>query len=469
MTRNHLILLAGLCLFALARLAPPPAGLPPEGWAVAAVGALMALFWLTEAIPLALTATLPFLLLPLMGIMDAGDIAGLYWSPIIFLVFGGALLAVAVETHGLHRRLAIAIARAAPPSQRGLLTAFIAATAITSMGVSNTATTLIMMPVALGLLAALAEGPHRPGPGFAPALILGVAYAATVGGLGTLVGSPTNAIAAGIARKSLGLEIDFLTWALFGVPLVLLAIPLTALLLIALFRVPAGRLDRAAVAGALGDGGPLTPNQRRLVPVLLLAVAGWILLPLVPASAGLPRIDDGMIAVGVALLLFLVPAQGGGALLNWPETSRRIPWDILLLFGGGLALAGAITDSGLAAWIGARLQALQGLEPWLLAGVVVLVVVAVTEFASNVAAASAFMPVIAAVAIETGAAPLPLVMAAAFAASWGFMMPAGTGPNAIAFGTGRVSIRDMVRAGALLDLAGIPLIVGVTLAIGALI
>lgn len=431
---------------------------------MASVGALMALFWLTEALPLAMTATFPFLFLPLMGIMDAGDVAGLYWSPIIFLVFGGALIAIAVEEYGLHQRLAIAIARRAPPSPRGLLTSFIAATAIVSMFVSNTATTLIMMPVALGLLAAVGEGEgSATGKGFAPALVLGVAYAATIGGLGTLVGSPTNAIAAGIAQRSLGLELDFLTWAAFGVPLVLIAIPLTALILILLFRVPSGLLDRGLVSQALGHQGPLGTDQKRLIPIFLLAVAGWVLLPLLQEPLGLPRVDDGIIAVGTALLLFIVPSEKGGALLKWRTHAARVPWDILLLFGGGLALAGAITDSGLAGWIGVQLQALKGIELWALALIVVLVVVLVTEFASNVAAASAFMPVVAAVAMETGAAPLPLVMAAAFAASWGFMMPAGTGPNAIAFATDRVSIRQMVGAGAFIDLMGVPLIVGISL------
>jgi sodium-dependent dicarboxylate transporter 2/3/5 len=470
LSRSHAILLIGTLLFAVTRLIPPPGGLSAEAWGVASVGALMALFWLTEALPLAMTATLPFLLLPVMGVMGAGDVAELYWSPIIFLVFGGALLAIAIEEHGLHRRLAIAIARRAPPSPRGLLTSFIAASAIVSMFVSNTATTLIMMPVALGLLAAVGEGEgSRTGTGFAPALVLGVAYAASIGGLGTLVGSPTNAIAAGIAQRSLGLELDFLTWAAFGIPLVLIAIPLAALILIALFRVPRGQLDRAAVAEALGHQGPLNTDQKRLIPIFALAVVGWVLLPLLQAPLGLPKIDDGIVAVGAALLLFIVPSAKGGTLLKWRSHGPRVPWDILLLFGGGLALAGAITDSGLAAWIGTQLQALKGLEPWMLALVVVLVVVFVTEFASNVAAASAFMPVVAAVAMETGAAPLPLVMAAAFAASWGFMMPAGTGPNAIAFATDRVSIRQMVSAGALVDLMGVPLMVGISLLVAALL
>jgi sodium-dependent dicarboxylate transporter 2/3/5 len=445
-------------LFALMRLMPAPAGLSDAAWAVAAVAAAMAALWLTEALPLAMTSVLPFLLLPPMGVMTPAEVAGLYWSPILFLVLGGALVATAVETHGLHRRLALAIVRRAPASPRGLLAALMGATALMSMLVSNTATALIMMPVALAVLGAL---PAEKGGSAAmgTAAVLGVAYAANIGGLGTLVGTPTNAISAAIVERSLGLRVDFLTWLAFGLPLVLLAIPVVFGLLAWLFRVPGGRLEPALVAALFGEQGPMGPDERRLVPLLVLLLAGWIVLPLLLPLLGLPQTEDGVVAMAVAILLFLVPSAKGGALLDWQVAKARVPWDILLLFGGGLALAGAITDSGLAAWLGLKMQALGGLPPMLLALVVVAVVVGVTEFASNVAAASAFMPVVAAVALETGNAPLPLVMAAAFAATWGFMMPSGTPPNAIALATGRVTIGQMVRAGALVNIAGVVLIV----------
>lgn len=461
-------------LFALFRLTPAPEGLSEGGWAVAAVAAAMAMLWLTEAIPLAMTSVLPFLLLPGLGVMAPADVAGLYWSPILFLVLGGALVAIAVETHGLHRRLALAIVRRAPASARGLLFAFMAATALLSMLVSNTATALIMIPVALavaGSLAGSAPGPR--GAGTAPALvsatILGVAYAANIGGLGTLVGTPTNAISVAIIERSLGIEVTFLTWLAFGLPLVLLSVPAVCLILVVVFRVPAARLERAALAGLIGEQGPLGPDERRLLPLLALLLFGWIALPLLLPALGLPPTDDGIVAMAIALLLFVVPSAGGGALLDWREAKARVPWDILLLFGGGLALAGAIAESGLAAWLGQEMQVLGTLHPVLLALAVVAVVVVVTEFASNVAAASAFMPVVAAIALETGSAPFALAMAAAFAATWGFMMPSGTPPNAIAFGTGQVSIGQMVRAGALVNLLGIGLIVAVCFGVAALI
>ncbi len=468
MVRTIAVLAGTALLFGLLRLMPVPPGLSPEGWAVAAVAAAMALLWLTEAIPLAMTSVLPFLLLPAMGVMPPAEVAGLYWSPILFLVLGGALVATAVESHGLHRRLALAIVRRAPASPRGLLAALMAATALMSMLVSNTATALIMMPVALAVVGALpASG--AGGAGLAAGTVLGVAYAASIGGLGTIVGTPTNAISAGIVERSLGLEVDFLTWLAFGLPLVLLAVPAIALLLIALFRVPADRLEPGTLAALMADAGPLGADERRLIPLLALLLLGWVVLPPLLPALGLAAPDDATVAMTVALLLFVVPSAQGGALLDWQVARARVPWDILLLFGGGLALAGAITDSGLAAWLGAGMEALGGLSPMLLALAVVAVLVLVTEFASNVAAASAFMPVVAAVAQETGHAPLPLVMAAAFAATWGFMMPSGTPPNAIALATGRVNIGQMVRAGALVNLLGIPLIVAVCFGVARLL
>ncbi|QMW22179.1 SLC13 family permease [Sandaracinobacteroides saxicola] len=458
----------GLALFALLWLLPAPAGLSAAAWAVAAVAVLMAAWWFTEAVPIAATALLPFLLFPLLGIASAGDAAQSYYSPIIFLVLGGALVALAVEKAGLHRRLALAIARRGGTSPRGLVTAFMLATAIVSMGVSNTATALIMMPIALALVAAshdaIAEADRER---FAAALVLGVAYAASIGGLGTLVGSPTNAIAAGLINKTLGTEIDFLTWAMFGLPLVLLGVPLTAFVLNRYLRVPVGAIDRAAVLAAVGETGAYSVFERRLIPVLLLLLFGWTVLPFIKEAIALPRADDGVVAVGIGLLLFLLRKGPGEApMLEGPDLAK-VPWDVILLFGGGLALADGITGSGLAAWLGQQLTVAGTLPPVLLAALIVLLVIVVTEFASNVATASGFIPVVAGLVLATGADPQLLAIPAAMAASWGFMMPAGTGPNAIAYATGRVSVATMVKAGALVDMIGVPLIVGVCFAVAA--
>lgn len=447
-----------VAIFVLLRLLPAPSGLSAEGWLVAAVAAAMAILWVTEAIPIAATATLPFVLLPVFGTASPAAVAASYASPILFLVLGGAMVARAIERSGLHRRIALGVAARTRGTERGLLLGFMAATALTSMLVSNTATALIMLPVALALVGALeaARGAEAEA-GFGRALVLGVAWAATVGGLGTLVGSPTNAIAAGILNRSLGTDIAFLSWLAFGLPVVALSIPAAALLLIRLNRLGNAPVDRSVVAQAIGTPGPMTPAERRLVPVLALLLAGWVVLPLLRGPLGLAAVDDAIVAMAAALLLPVIPDGAGGRLLM-AEDLPRLPWEVLLLFAGGLALAEAITATGLAGWIGAGLDGFATLHPLLLAMLLVALMVLVTEFASNVATASGFMPVVAAVAFGGAAPPLALAMPAALASSWGFMMPAGTPPNAIAFASGRIRVADMVKGGFWLDLLGVVLL-----------
>ncbi|TXG83304.1 MAG: DASS family sodium-coupled anion symporter [Sphingomonadales bacterium] len=450
---------AGVGLFFAMQALPVPAGLSAEGWAVAAVAVLMALWWFTEAVPLTMTALLPFLLLPLLGAGSAGKIAGTYYSPILFLVLGGAIVAIAIEKAGLHRRVALAVAARGGASPRRLVLAFMAATAIVSMIVSNTATALIMTPVALALIRARGQDD-----GFAPALLLGVAYAASIGGLGTLVGSPTNGIAAAMIDRTLDIRIDFVTWSTFGLPMVFLGVPAAAWLLNRALRVPHAAFDRQAVLAAIGTPGAWSPLEKRVAPLVVALILGWTVLPLIKDRIGLSALDDGMTAIAAALLLFILPGGNGRPILEWPD-ARGVPWDVIMMFGGGLALADAITASGLALWIGQQLSGLGTIPIWALALLLTALVILVTEFASNVATASGFLPVVAGVATATGLDPLALAMPAALAASWGFMMPAGTGPNAIAYATGQVRVGQMVRAGFLIDLLGIPLIVAVCFAV----
>jgi len=458
----------GLALFAAMLLLPAPAGLSPVGWRVAAVAVLMATWWMTEALPLTATALLPFLVFPLAGAGTAAEVAGDYYSPVLFLVLGGAFIALAIERCGLHRRIALAILNRAGASTGGLLFAFMAATAFVSMFVSNTATTVIMIPMAVALIRAMSpDGPGEDARRLGAALVLGVAYAASLGGLGTLVGSPTNAIAAGLIEKTTGLEVNFVTWLAFGLPLVAVSVPIAWWLIARALRVAHATLDRAAVAATIGTPGPLTTPERRLLPLLAAVVAAWILLPFVGPALGLPKIDDGMIAVAGGLLLFALPDGRGSTLLTWPET-RGAPWDVILMFGGGLALAEGITGSGLALWIGQQLESVATLPVWAVALLLTAIVILVTEFASNVATASGFLPVIAGLTVATGIDPALLALPAACAASWGFMLPAGTGPNALAFATGYPRMGEFLRAGFGLDLVGVPLIVAVCFAVAAL-
>ena len=451
-------LFGGIALFLLLLLLPPPIGMPILAWRTVALVALMAVWWMTQALPLTATALLPFLLLPAFGVMSATDAAASYYSPILFLVLGGAMIALAIERTGLHRRLALGIVKRGGTSPKAMLLAFMISTALVSMIVSNTATTLIMMPIALAVLAAAKIQPGDTD-GFAGALVMGIAFAATIGGLATLVGSPTNAIAAGIIEKTVGIRIDFLTWASFGVPLVIVAIPLCWAVLLRVQKVRPEDFDATIALRGIGEAGPWSTAEKRLVPLIAIVVAAWVTLPLVNDLLPKDVLVDGTVAVLAALALFVIPDGTGRPILTWPEANRA-PWDVIMLFGGGLALAAGIGESGLAEWLGVALQPLKSVHPLLIALVLVALVVLVTEFASNVAAASGIIPVVAGIIAATGIDPILLALPAAWAASWGFMLPSGTGPNAIAWSTGHIALPRMLKAGLILDLAGVPLLVG---------
>ncbi|MCC6170855.1 MAG: SLC13/DASS family transporter [Gammaproteobacteria bacterium] len=529
------LLFAGLLILVAAAVTSPPADLSAAGLVTLGLLVVMALWWFTETLPVTATALLPFVVLPATGAARLNEVAASYMSPVIFLVLGGALLALAMEKSGLHRRLAVAVLTRAGTAPGRLVLAFMAATAFVSMWVSNTATTLIMMPIAVSVLAAVLPAAAQRSAGerhFALTLVLGVAYAASIGGLGTLIGSPTNAVAAGVLERSLGVKIDFLHWLALGLPLVLVAIPLAWWVLTRIaypFALPP--VDRSRLLAAIGPQSRWSPAERRLLPVLLSAAVAWVALPLlrIPALAG---VEDSSVAILAALALFVIPAgrtavvaaapdpaaartgekgmdssserktdasrfppierpalaahvglpdelrQGPlsdpepagaptGTLLEWRDTTRA-PWDVLFLFGGGLALAEAITRTGLGTWLGAWIGGAATLPMPLFVVLVTLVVIVVTEFASNVAAAASFIPVVAGVTVALGLDPLVLTLPAALAAGWGFMMPAGTPPNAIAYASGYVTVPLMIRAGIWIDLLGllvIPAVVALAVAL----
>ncbi|HEX2764174.1 MAG TPA: DASS family sodium-coupled anion symporter, partial [Allosphingosinicella sp.] len=417
---QRLGLWGGLLAFAVMLALPAPEGMTPAAWRTTAIIVLMAAWWMTEALPLTATALIPFLAFPLLGIMTATEAAASYYSPILFLVLGGAIIALAIERTGLHRRLALAIVSRGGGGPAQMLLAFMAATATLSMIVSNTATTLIMMPIGLAILRAAKIEPGETR-GFSGALAMGIAFAATIGGFGTLVGSPTNAIAAGIIEKSVGYRIDFLTWAIYGVPLVLISIPLCWFILMKVQRVSATDFDPAAAREGIGEILPWSTAEKRLVPLVALTVAAWIALPFVTPFLPKDSLTDGTIAVIAALLLFVVPDGSGRGIINWEEANRA-PWGVIMMFGGGLALAAGIGASGLADWMGVALQPLRSVPTLVVAAVLVGIVIIVTEFASNVATASGAIPVVAGIIAATGIDPILLALPAAFASSWGFML-----------------------------------------------
>ena len=473
-------LVLGPAVFAVTALAAPPLGMSAAAWLVAGLVVWMAVWWMTEAIPLSATALLPFVVLPLGGVMSASEAASNYYAPILFLLLGGAFIALAIERTGLHRRLSLAILKGVGSGggQLRLLFAFMVSAAVLSMLISNTSTALIMMPMALAVLAG-GSTEETSGEintyGLFGALPMGIAFAASMGGLGTIVGSPTNGIAVQLLDDTIGLKIGFATWMMYGLPVVVLGVPVAALIVARVHRINAYPFDVAAARATIESGAPWSSGEKRVAAVIALAFAGWTsqlwVEPLLPKGSW----TDGTIAALAALALFVLPdgSEENGKrrrLLEWHEADRA-PWGVILMFGGGLALAAGMQGSGLAEWLGQALLPLETLPLILITLAVVAMVVLVTEFASNVATASAIIPIIAslAAALGLGEDAILIAMPAALAASWGFILPAASGPNAIAWATGRLTIDRLLRAGLAVDIAGIALMVGVVWAVAAVV
>lgn len=448
-------LLLGPLLFIVILAAPAPDGLAPDAWRTAAVGVLMAVWWITEALPIPATALLPLLLFPPLGIANINAAASPYANPVIFLFLGGFLIAAALQRCGLHRRMALFIIGLVGTGPRRLVGGFMLATAFISMWVSNTATVVMLLPMAASVLELAERDGRQADPNLGVALLLGLAYAASIGGVGTLIGTPPNALLAGFMDEAYQVRIGFVQWMLVGVPFVAVALPLAWLLLVrVLYPVSAGEDSdgREVVQREMAKLGAPSRAEYLVGGITALTALAWIIRPLIDDVV--PGLSDAGIAIGGAALLFAVPAAWRGKremLLDWGD-AQRLPWGVLVLFGGGLSLASAIESTGLARWIGESLGAAGAWPTILLVGAVTAVVVFLTEITSNTATAAAFLPVAASLAIGIGRHPLLLTVPVAIAASCAFMMPVATPPNAIVYGTGRLSISNMVRAGFILNL-----------------
>ncbi|MDT0265316.1 DASS family sodium-coupled anion symporter [Streptomyces sp. DSM 44915] len=461
----------GVVLAVLVRLLLPDS-LSPDGRNVAAVATLMAVWWMTEAIPLAATALLPLVLFPLLGNAPLADVAPPYASETIFLFMGGFLLAVAMQRWNLHARFALSTVLLVGTSPVRMVGGFMLATGALSMWISNTATAVMMLPIGvavLGLVTQLGDG--RRDANFATALMLGIAYAASIGSLGTLIGTPPNAFLREYLSSEHGIDIGFFQWMLFGVPLAAVFLFLAWLVLTRVFfrptltEIPGGRellLERRR------ELGPMSHAEKTVLAVFALAALSWVLVPqLEDRWAWVSDFGDSGIAVTAALLLFLLPADTRATrrVLVWEDT-RDLPWGILLLFGGGLSLSGQFGASGLSAWVGERVSGLDGVPVLLLVVVVAGLVLLLTELTSNTATAATFLPIMGGVALGLGIDPLLLVVPVALAATCAFMLPVATPPNAIVFGSGHVTIGQMVRGGALLNVIALVLITLVTYTLG---
>jgi sodium-dependent dicarboxylate transporter 2/3/5 len=465
--RQRVGLIAGPVVFAAALLTPPPTGLSAGGWQTAAVALLMAIWWITEAVPIPVTALLPLIVLPVLGVGTIRETAAPYANPIIFLFLGGFMLAAALERSGLHRRFALAILRIAGGTPSRLVAGFMIATAFLSMWVSNTATTMMMLPIALSIIALPDDDAHSDA-ALATTLLLGIAYAANIGGMGTLIGTPPNALLAGFLEETYGVTLGFAEWMLIGVPLVLVSLPLCWLWLCrGLPNVGSGGVGGSSELLAT-EWRKLGSLSRREVTVGVIAGATaltWMARPLLVQS--LPGISDAGIAIAGATLLFLVPVDWRRLefSLTWRDV-ERLPWGILILFGGGLTLAASIQRSGLADWIGLNLAAV---EAWPLVGVVAtvtIVIIFLTEINSNTATAATFLPIVASLALGIGLDPMALALPAALAASCAFMLPVATPPNAIVYASDRLPLTAMLRAGFVLNLGMVVAITVLVMVVG---
>lgn len=461
----------------LAIRAAQPGGLAPAAAAVLGVAIWMAVWWITECIPLAVTALLPIALFPALGIASTREAAASFANEVVFLYLGGFLLAAALEHWHAHHRIALSVIGAVGTSSRRLVLGVMLATAFVSMWISNTATAAMMYPIALAIGALFGDGEAARSQRVA--LLLGVAFAASIGGMATLIGTPPNLILAGAAKELIGVELDFLTFLKFGLPVAAVLLPVCWALLVFVFhreRIELGADGLEVLHRRRAALGRLMGGERATLVVFALVALAWFFRE--PKAIGslhvpgltmlMPSLTDAGVAIIGGIALFLVPGRqrDGGArpLLTWRE-AREIPWDVLLLFGGGLSLAAAMESSGLAERIGVWMSGLQGMPlPVVLVGVAVATVI-VSELASNAATASMGMPIAVSLAQALDQPPLLVMLVIGLAASVGYALPMATPPNAIVFGSGELSVRDMARAGLALDVIGILVVVGVVLAV----
>lgn len=476
--RQKFGLLLGPALFLLMLLVPTPAGMGVEAQKMAAVALLMATWWMCESIPIPATSLLPIALFPLLGIMHTKAATAPYANQLIFLFMGGFIIALSMQRWNLHRRIAMNIVRAVGFSPGRLIFGFMVATAALSAFVSNTATTVMMMPIGLAIITHVVEEGKKEGLDktidFSPEkfafglnLMLGIAYSASIGGMATLIGTPPNTVLAGYLQKAYGYEITFAAWLKVGVPLVVLLLPLCWFWLtkfanpMKLTKVPGGR---ALIQAELKAMGPMNPGERWTALVFTLTALAWIFRTQLGFLFTDPKlVTDAAIAMTGAIILFLIPVslKRNQFVMDW-HWATKMPWGVLILFGGGLAMAEGFKQTKLADWIGSQVGLLEQAPVLVLIIAVTTLIIFLTELTSNTATTAMVMPILAAVAVGLGQSPLLLLVPAAIAASCAFMLPVATPPNAIVFGSGYVTIPQMVKSGFGLNLIGVVVTVAAT-------
>ncbi len=458
-------LLLGPLVFILIQYFFKPEGLSPQGVAVLACTLWIAIWWITEAIPIAVTSMLPVIIFPLTGAMSIQDTTSSFGDKYIFLYIGGFVLSIAIEKWSLHKRIALNIINAIGTNSSSIVLGFMIATGFLSMWISNTATAVMMMPIGLAIVKQFEDHPdtqENENLIFGKALMLAIAYSASIGGISTLIGTPPNVIFAGVIQKFYHVEISFMQWFKIGFPVAVVLMTFCWFYLVKI----AFKLDKQSFPGGkaeiqrqLQKLGAIKFEEKAIFIVFVLTALAWITRGFV-LSKLIPGIDDTIIAMLAAVILFLIPSKRdkGQMLLTWKE-AERLPWGILLLFGGGLAIAGGFESTGLASWIGNQITIFQGVTLLILLIIIVTMVNFLTEITSNLATTAMLLPVLVPVAAVLNESPYVLMVGATLAASCAFMLPVATPPNAVVFGSGYLRIPDMIRKGIVMNIFSIIIIV----------
>jgi solute carrier family 13 (sodium-dependent dicarboxylate transporter), member 2/3/5 len=443
----------------------------PQAWRAAAIGMWMAIWWATEAVPVPVTAFLPLVIFEPLGIANLRDAAAPYANPIIYLFLGGFLMALALERWNLHRRIALAILDRTGTDGRRLIGGFMFVCAMLSMWMTNTSTTMMLLPIVLSVIAVIRDNvaglSEKSRSDFQVAMLLGLAYSASIGGLATLIGTPPNALLIGYLAENYGIEISFARWMTVGIPVTMVMLPIAWLLLTRFLfpvNIPASEAVNQHLHTLREEMGPITTPERRVAVIFVAVILSWMFRLPVTELLGLTGVSDASIVMTAGVLLFMLPSGNPAQpqLMTWHDATR-LPWGVLILFGGGLSLAAAVSNTGLALWLGESLAPLNSLHIAVLVVAAVTLVIFLTELTSNLATTATLLPVMGAIAIQAGIPPLFLTVPITIAASCAFMLPVATPPNAIVFATGQITIPQMVRAGIFLNLICIVIVTLVAL------
>jgi|TARA_B110000881_G_C18600313_1_gene534616 sodium-dependent dicarboxylate transporter 2/3/5 len=455
----------GLLLFFSIVLNPTPESLSIEGWHVAAVALLMAAWWGTEAVPLPVTALIPLAALPLLQVSSLKETAISYANPHIFLFLGGFILALAIQRSGLHKRLALSVVSKVNASAGSIVGTFMCISFFISMWVMNTSTTLMLLPICLAICVNIKEAlpglSNKQIKNFEIALFLGIAYASSIGGMSSLIGTAPNIVFAGFMQENFNIDISFLDWMKIALPIGLMMlvasfIILTKIIYPSTFEINAATKNK--IKKSLEELGKISRDEKKVFIIFLIAASLWIGRPYLKYHEMLLGLTDAGIAILAAIILFILPSDNKKSnLLEWDET-KKLPWGLLLLFGGGLSLASSISSSGLGQWLGTSFSLLVELKPWLIILLITTFIVFLTELTSNTATTSTFLPIATSIAVAISVAPISIAIPLVMASSLAFMLPVATPPNAIVYGSGKITIANMIKAGFILNLIGILII-----------